>query len=116
MQAGWSGISPSPPSRVLQRARDRCTIYVGDLPTHVSRDRLEALFAPHGSIRNCELISKGSTNGEYSLGDISGDATTHSLIAQGVSVFAFIEFAVESQAGAAVTREVCLFTLCRAAY
>lgn len=109
MQAGWSGVSPSPPSRVLQKARDRCTIYVGNLPPHVSRDRLEALFAPYGSVRSCELISKGSSNSEFSLIDIPLRASAHSSAAQGVSVFAFIEFASESQAGAAAVREVCLF-------
>lgn len=111
VQAGWSGVSPSPPSRVLQRARDGCTIYVGNLPPHVTRDRLEALFAPYGSIRNCELISKGSANSEYSLEDQALDASAQSSAAQGISVFAFIEFASESQAGAAATREVCLFQI-----
>ena len=109
MQAAWSGISPSPPSRVHQRARDRCTIYVGGLPSHVSRDRLEALFLPYGSIRNCELISKGSTNGEFPSDDISLDATAHSLAAQCINVFAFIEFAAESQAAVAIAHDVCLF-------
>ncbi|SLM38454.1 RNA recognition motif domain [Lasallia pustulata] len=82
MQAGLSGISPSPPSCVHQRARDSCIIYVGNLPPHVRRDRLEALFAQYGQIRNCELIFKGSPT------------------VQSLSVFAFIEFAAESQARA----------------
>ena len=109
MQAGWSGTSPSPPSRVHQRARDSCTVYVGNLPPHVSRDRLEALFAQYGRVRNCELISKGSGGGGFSSADKPLDASADLSAAQNVSVFAFIEFAAESHAGAVVGREACLF-------
>ncbi|MCJ1298177.1 hypothetical protein MMC08_000966 [Hypocenomyce scalaris] len=96
--SSWTVLSPvarpspnrpssSSPSRFVKRARDRCTIFVGGLPPHVSQNRLEALFTPYGLVRNCELISKTS-------------ATT-----QAISVFAFVEFASEAQATAAVLNE-----------
>ena len=74
--SSWTVLSPvarpspnrpssSSPSRFVKRARDRCTIFVGGLPPHVSQDRLEALFTPFGLVRNCELISKTSATSKF---------------------------------------------------
>ncbi|KAL9609965.1 MAG: hypothetical protein Q9167_005293 [Letrouitia subvulpina] len=68
------------PQATIRRAADRCSIFVGNLPTDATDEKLQELFGVYGRIIHIELLRKPSIN------------------ASGVNTFAFIEYRSQEEA------------------
>lgn len=51
----------------IRRAADRCSIFVGNLPTDATDDKLQELFGVYGRIVHIELLRKPSVSGTFSF-------------------------------------------------
>ncbi|KAI9819208.1 MAG: hypothetical protein M1827_007364 [Pycnora praestabilis] len=72
---------------IMRKEFDRCSVFVGDLPSNVTQAQLNELFGRYGRVVSIDLISKPSVNSSR------------------VNLFAFIEFSSEEEALFAVGSE-----------
>ena len=53
------------PQAAMRRAADLCSVFVGNLPSDATDDKLRELFGMYGRILHIEIVRKPSVNGEY---------------------------------------------------
>ena len=52
------------PQAAMKRAADLCSVFVGNLPSDATDDKLRELFGMYGRIMHIEIVRKPSVNGK----------------------------------------------------